>query len=127
LKLLLDTHILLWLALKRRMLPPLAVELIEDSSNLLFFSVVSLWEIAIKRGLGRESMVDPRTLRRNLLANGYLEVVIEGEHALHVGILPQIHRDPFDRMLISQAITENMTLVTSDAKITQYPGPIQRV
>ena len=100
------------------MLPPLAVELIEYPSNSLFFSVVSLWEIAVKRGMGRELEVDPRTLGRNLLANAYFEIAIESEHAFHIGVLPQRHRNPFDRMLISQAITETMTLVTSDAKIT---------
>jgi PIN domain nuclease of toxin-antitoxin system len=72
-------------------------------------------------------MVDPRTLRRNLLTNGYQEMAIESEHAFQVSVLPQIHRDPFDRMLISQAMVENMILITSDAKVATYPGPIQKV
>ncbi len=125
--LLLDTHLLLWLALRRRMLSPLAIELIENPSNSLYFSVVNLWEIAIKRGLGRDSLIEPRTLRRNLIKNGYQELTVESEHAFQLSVLPHFHRDPFDRMLISQATVENMTLITSDSTVASYPGPIQKV
>jgi len=87
-----------------------------------------LWEVAIKRGLGREDFrVDPRLLRRGLLDNGYSELVIESAHAVAVDTLPPIHKDPFDRILVAQAWTEGITLLTADPLVAQYPGPVQRV
>lgn len=94
----------------------------------LFFSVASLWEIVIKCGLGREDFkVDPRVFRRGLLDNGYLELPILSEHAVAVMTLPPIHKDPFDRLLVAQAIVEGITLLTADVQVAKYAGPVQRV
>lgn len=127
-KLLLDTHILLWAAQGVEHLPLDAYALMNDRENELLFSVASLWEIVIKCGLGREDFkVDSRLLRRSLLDNDYLELPIRSEHAVAIEALPPIHKDPFDRMLIAQATAEGITLLTADALLTKYPGPIQRV
>jgi PIN domain nuclease of toxin-antitoxin system len=127
-KLLLDTHLLLWAAGTPEKLSPDARALINAPENELFFSPVSLWEVAIKRGLGREDFqVDTRLLRRGLLDNGYSELPIGSEHAVEIENLPTIHRDPFDRMLIAQAMVEGITLFTADSLLTQYSGPIKKV
>lgn len=127
-KLLLDTHILLWAAGMPERLSPVARDLIEDPGNALIFSVASLWETAIKRGLGRDDFqVDPRLLRRGLLDNGYAELVITSEHVVSIDSLPRLHRDPFDRLLIAQATVEGITLLTADPRIADYPGPIRKV
>lgn len=127
-KLLLDTHLLLWAAEGFEYVPPDAQTLMSDLENELFFSVASLWEIVIKCGLGREDFkVDPRILRRGLLDNGYSELPILSEHAVAVGALPSIHKDPFDRLLVAQAIVEGITLLTADAHVAEYPGPVQHV
>ncbi|TCJ15979.1 type II toxin-antitoxin system VapC family toxin [Parasulfuritortus cantonensis] len=127
-KLLLDTHLLLWAAGLPDRLSVEARTLLEATENELFFSAASLWEIAIKRGLGRaDFQVDVRLLRRGLLENGYRELAITSEHALAVDGLPSLHKDPFDRMLVAQAMVEGVTLVTADALVAQYPGPVRRV
>lgn len=127
-KLLLDTHLLLWVAGTPDRLSEKARALISSTDNELFFSAASLWEIAIKRGLGRSDFkVDARVLRRGLLDNGYSELPIGSEHAVAIDSLPMIHKDPFDRILVSQATVEGITLLTVDALVSQYPGPIQQV
>ena len=127
-KLLLDTHLLLWAAGEPRRLPSAARKLIGDARNELLFSAASLWEITIKRSLGREDFrVDPRLLRRGLLDNGYAELPISGEHAVAVDGLPPLHKDPFDRILIAQSMVESVTLLTSDPLLAKYPGPIRKV
>lgn len=127
-KLLLDTHLLLWAAGEPRRLKAAARKLINDARNELLFSAASLWEITIKRSLGREDFrVDPRLLRRGLLDNGYAELPISGEHALAVDGLPPLHKDPFDRILIAQSMVEGVILLTSDPLLAQYPGPIRKV
>lgn len=127
-KLLLDTHLLLWAAGEPKRLPAAARKLINDPRNELLFSAASLWEITIKRSLGREDFrVDPRLLRRGLLDNGYAELAITGEHTIAVDSLPPIHKDPFDRLLVAQSMVESVTLLTSDPLLAQYPGPIRRV
>jgi PIN domain nuclease of toxin-antitoxin system len=126
-KLLLDTHLLLWAAAEPDRLPRMARDLMEDVDNALHFSAVSLWEVAIKSGLGRNDFTaQPAVLRRGLLDNGYTELPIASEHAVATAALPPIHRDPFDRMLIAQAQVEGITLLTSDAVVASYPGPIRR-
>ena len=127
-KLLLDTHLLLWAAGEPKRLPAVARKLINDSRNELLFSVASLWEIVIKRSLGRDDFrVEPRVLRRGLLDNGYAELAIGGEHALAVDSLQPIHKDPFDRLLVAQAQVESVTLLTADPLLGRYPGPIRCV
>src|SRR4249919_3916152 len=127
-RLLLDTHLLLWAAGTIARLSPGARNLINDPGNELSFSVANIWEVAIKYGRGREDFqIDPRLLRRGLLDNGYQELMVTGEHALAVASLPPIHRDPFDRILVSQSIVEGIMLLTGDPVVAQYPGPIRRV
>jgi PIN domain nuclease of toxin-antitoxin system len=127
-KLLLDTHLLLWAAGEPGRLPARARALIKDSANELIFSAASLWEIAIKRRLGRDDFrVDPRLLRRGLLDNSYCELPITSEHAVAVDSLPPIHKDPFDRILVAQATVEGLTLLTVDPVVAQYRGPIRKV
>ena len=127
-KLLLDTHLLLWAAGLPDQLPATARLLMEDPQNELLFSAASLWEIVIKRGLGRSDFqVDARVLRRGLLDNGYQELVITSEHSVSIDSLPPIHKDPFDRILVAQAIVEGITLLTADAVVAQYPGPVRQV
>ena len=127
-KLLLDTHLLLWAAGQPDRLPAPARLLLSDPANELLFSVASLWEIAIKHGLGRNDFrVDARLLRRGLLDNGYSELPIVSEHAVAVNSLPPIHKDPFDRILVAQATVEGITLLTVDPIVAEYPGPVRRV
>ena len=127
-RILLDTHILLWAAGMPERLRSAAREVIEDPENELYFSAASLWEVAIKSGLGRADFrVDPRLLRRALLENGHQELAISGAHAVAVDLLPTIHGDPFDRILVAQAQIEAMTLLTADEIVGRYPGAIQVV
>lgn len=125
---LLDTHLLLWAAGLPERLSAEARALIGDEANRLLFSAASLWEVAIKRGLGRADFeADPRLLRRGLLENGYEELAITGLHAAGVDGLPPIHKDPFDRLLVAQALAEGITLITADATVAAYPGPVRQV
>jgi len=127
-KLLLDTHLLLWAAGQPDRLPATARSLIDDPANEPLFSAASLWEVAVKRGLGRaDFQVDARLLRRGLLDNGYGELPIVSDHVVATESLPPIHRDPFDRVLVAQATVEGITLLTSDSLVAQYPGPIRTV
>ncbi len=127
-KLLLDTHLLLWAAGEPDRLSTVARRLIKDSNNELTFSAASFWEIAIKRGLGREDFqVDPRLLRRGLLDNRYSELLIGSDHAVAIDGLPRLHKDPFDRILVAQAMVEGITLLTADPLVAQYAGPVRRV
>jgi PIN domain nuclease of toxin-antitoxin system len=127
-KLLLDTHLLLWLAATPKKLSKKARTFIDDQNNELFFSAASIWEVAIKQALGREDfIVDAHLLRRGLLDNGYSELPILSDHAVAVNSLPDIHKDPFDRMLIAQATVEGFVLVTADLIVAKYPGPINKV
>lgn len=125
-KVLLDTHVLLWAALTPERLSPEVRSVLEDQATALFFSAASLWEIAIKQGLGRaDFQVDARVLRRSLIDNGYSELPIGSDHAVAMDSLPPIHKDPFDRLLVAQATVEGITLLTSDRLVAQYPGPVR--
>lgn len=127
-KYLLDTHLLLWALLSPNRLSRKTRELIADERNTLYFSVISLWEVAIKTAAGRRDFkVNPSVFRRYLIDNDYTELLLNGRHAVAAGDLPFVHRDPFDRMLITQATIENIILLTSDKVIAQYPGAIQLV
>ena len=127
-KLLIDTHLLLWAAGQPEKLSTKARKLLNDSRNELLFSAASLWEVAIKATLGREDFrVEPRLLRRGLLDNGYVELPITSLHAVAIDGLPPLHKDPFDRLLLAQALSEGITLLTSDARLARYPGPVRKV
>ncbi len=124
-KYLLDTHLLLWAAGQPERLSTDARSMLENTANQLLFSAASLWEVSIKNGLGRNDFsVNPRLLRRGLLDNGYLELPITSEHTVSLDNLPLIHKDPFDRLLIVQAMVEGITLLTSDALVARYAGSI---
>ena len=126
--LLLDTHLLLWAAGHPEKLSPVAIALLEDPANTLMFSAASLWEITIKRSLDRpDFQMDPHQLRRGLLENGYQELVITSQHALAVGHLPPIHKDPFDRLLVAQAQEEGICLLTADEQVAAYGSSIRKV
>ncbi len=127
-KFLLDTHLLLWAAGQPERLPKPARKLIENPDNELYFSAASIWEIAIKSSLGREDFrADSRLIRRGLIDNSYHEIPISSEHAAGVQALPLVHKDPFDRLLIAQSISEGMPLLTVDPVLSQYPGMVQQV
>lgn len=127
-RLLLDTHLLLWAAGQPHRLSPEARALLNDPENRPLFSAASLWEIAIKSGLRRADFrVDARLVRRGLLDNGWEELPVTSAHAVAVAHLPPLHRDPFDRMLLAQAETEGVMLLTGDAMVAQYPGPVRLV
>lgn len=127
-KLLLDTHLVLWAAGSPKRLSPVVRKLLEAPENELLVSAVSFWEIVIKQSLNRDDFkVDPRRLRRGLRDNGWTELPMTTDHALAVDRLPALHRDPFDRMLVAQAQVEGVVLLTADALVAQYPGSIRQV
>ena len=118
-RLLVDTQLLLWAAAEPHKVPATAAELMNSETSDLYFSVTSLWETAIKNGTNRPGFhVDTRRLRNGLRQAGYRELSIEAEHTLLV--LPQIHRDPFDRIMVAQAAVEGMALLTADAALARY-------
>ncbi|MDR3358450.1 MAG: type II toxin-antitoxin system VapC family toxin [Desulfovibrio sp.] len=122
-KLLLDTHMLLWAA--AGVLPEQAEALVTDGNNTVYFSAASIWEISIKKGLGRSDFkVNAEVFRRALLDHQYQEIPVTGPHALAVSDLPMLHKDPFDRMLLAQAKFEGVSLLTSDSILRQYSGPV---
>lgn len=124
-KLLLDTHLLIWAADGIERVPPNLRTVMTEPENQLLFSVVSLWEIAIKNGLNRpDFQVNARMLRRGLIDNGYIELPILSEHVLAVDTLSALHKDPFDRLLIAQAKVEGITLLSNDATVMQYLNPL---
>ncbi len=127
-RLLLDTHILLWASEEADELSAETKSMIADPENYLMFSIVSLWEVAIKRR-GRDTTfrTDPHVLRRELVDRGYEELAITGAHALAVDNLPLIHKDPFDRMLVAQALIEGITLLTADKILAEYSCPVRLV
>lgn len=87
-----------------------------------------MWEVVIKRSLGRDDFqVDARVLRRGLLDNGYRELPITSAHAVALQGLPPLHTDPFDRILVAQALAEGVTLLTVDRRVAQYPAPVRSV
>ena len=127
-KLLLDTQILLWAAGQPERLSAAARKLLSNRRNELLFSAASLWEIAIKNTLGRADFrVEPRLLRRGLLDNGYTELPVTSQHAVSIDTLPPLHKDPFDRLLLAQATSEGIILLTGDAQLARYPGPVRKV
>ena len=122
-RLLVDTHILLRAAADE--LTPEAARYILNMENTLLFSPASIWEVVIKRGIGREDfIVDPASFYSGMLGAGYQELPITGRHALLVSNLPPLHKDPFDRILLAQAASEGIPLLTSDSVLAQYPGSL---
>jgi len=127
-RLLLDTQLLLWAAGQSARLSQAARTLLDDERNELLFSAASLWEVAIKHALGRADFrVQPRVLRHGLLSNGYSELAVTSADAVAIDMLPPIHKDPFDRLLLAQSATQAALLVTADPVVAQYPGPVRLV
>ena len=117
-RLLLDTHVFLWAVTDDAKLSPQARRLITEA-EALFVSSASIWEASIKAGLGKLA-VDIDALIAEITNSGYLELPVRAAHAARVRDLPPIHRDPFDRMLIAQALTEPLDLLTADSYLSQY-------
>ena len=127
-RLLLDTQILLWAVNRPDRLSAAARTLLTNADNDLLFSPASLWQVSIKNAIGRDDFrVEPRVLRRGLLDNGYAELPITSEHAVNIESLPLLHKDPFDRILLAQAFTEGIMLLTSDVQVARYGGPVRKV
>jgi PIN domain nuclease of toxin-antitoxin system len=124
-KILLDTQVLIWTAVGSDRVRS-AHGLLQDPTVVVTFSVVSLWEIAIKRALDRtEFQIDPATIRNACLAAGLEELPILARHAIAVTDLVPIHRDPFDRLLVAQAVTDELTLLTADRTLKKYPASVR--
>lgn len=121
-KLLLDTHVLLWWLDDYRSLTTKAIGAIREGSNTVFVSAATGWEISIKRALGK--LQAPDDLEEALEANRFLPLPISMHHGLVAGALPRHHDDPFDRMLIAQAQLEQLTIITHDVHMTHYEIPI---
>ena len=124
-KLLLDTHVLLWAAIDSPRIKAIRRRLLA-ADNEVFYSVASLWEIAIKASLGK-LQADAAAIRDAALDNGFAELAVLGQHALHVGALPWHHRDPFDRLLVAQAAAEPMQLLTADEVLLAYGSRIELI
>ncbi|GAA0312431.1 type II toxin-antitoxin system VapC family toxin [Sphingomonas oligophenolica] len=127
-KLLLDTHLLLWALEDSPRLSAEARALIGEEENILLFSAISMAEVAIKSVLRRPDFdIDPHVVRRTLIDDGYLELPLTAVHAVGVAGLPPIHKDPFDRLLVAQAMVEGITLLSADAAVADYGGIVRRV
>jgi PIN domain nuclease of toxin-antitoxin system len=120
--LLVDTHALLWWRGDHRRLSAQAHEAIENPDVPLFFSAASIWEIAIKRATGKLDV--PEDLLDTMEERGFIELSVRSSHAVIAGALPPHHRDPFDRMLVAQAQSEGLTIVTNDERVAAYDVPV---
>ncbi len=120
-KLLLDTHVLLWWLNNPSRLDPDAKAAISDGNNQVFVSAASIWEVAIKRSTGRLTI--PMPLASTMMKAGVVELPVRWNHARRVARLPGHHRDPFDRVLVAQALEEHLVIVTRDPLVRQYAAP----
>jgi len=126
-RLLLDTHVWLWMIAERQRFGPEITGALEDSTNELLLSAVSSWEIAIKHSLGKLTLPAPpaKYVPEQIAKTGVTPLPVEHSHALRVASLPPHHRDPFDRLLVAQAQLEGARLVTSDRQFAPYGIPIE--
>ena len=116
-----DTHILLWALLQPERLDAVRRDVLESPEHQVFFSAVNIWEIAIKRALDRLDLdVEPDVIHRAAVETGFRELPVSAVHAAAVRHLPAHHRDPFERLLIAQALTEPLLLMTDDPLISLY-------
>jgi PIN domain nuclease of toxin-antitoxin system len=124
-KLLLDTHVALWAVSDDPRLSPKARELIVTQRNLIWVSAVSIWEIAIKHGLGRGDMpISGAEALEYFRQSGYRMLPVSPEHAAAVEALPAHHQDPFDRLLVAQSLTEPLRLLTHDTTVARYSDTV---
>ena len=122
----LDTHVLLWSMYRPQRLPQDIASIIKDRNNELFFSAVSIWEIAIKRALRKPDFnVDPNGAISDAAAMGFLELPVRAAAAAMVATLPAIHKDPFDRLLVAQAMSEPANLLTADRALEPYSALVK--
>lgn len=127
-RILVDTQILIWAGQGSSRLSRRASAIFDDPANRIIFSAVSVAEVAIKHALRRPDFpVDPRDFRAALLDNEYEELALYGDHACRLLDLPPIHKDPFDRMLIAQALAEGIVFLTADTTLGGYPGRVTLV
>jgi PIN domain nuclease of toxin-antitoxin system len=120
-RLLLDTQVLLWALLASPRLGSAASVLLQSPDHEVFFSPVNILEIAIKTGFGRADFdADPHAVAANALSSGFRALPLQLQHAANLALLPALHKDPFDRLLLSQAQIEGMTLLTRDAEVLRY-------
>lgn len=125
-RLLLDTHVLLWALMARRRLPKRLLRALADPDTEVLFSAINIWEIAIKRARGRPAFAfGPDDVLDAALDAGFVELPVKAVHAARSGDLPPLHADPFDRLLVAQALCEPARLVTADTVIQRYPAPIE--
>jgi PIN domain nuclease of toxin-antitoxin system len=124
-RLLIDTHVLLWTLADSPRIATLASRLL-DPDNAVYFSVASLWEIAIKAGIGKLA-ADVAEVRLTAIADGFLELPVLGHHVTRLKALPDLHKDPFDRLLVAQAVAEPMLLLTADAKLAAYGAAVELI
>jgi len=124
-RLLLDTHVLLWVLAGSDRIKKISDRLMSDD-NEIYFSVASLWEIAIKSGIGKldANVVD---VRNAAASSGFVELSVLGAHIQALAGLPDHHRDPFDRLLVAQAASEPMVLLTADEKVAMYGNHIELI
>ncbi|NCN04930.1 MAG: type II toxin-antitoxin system VapC family toxin [Spirochaetales bacterium] len=122
-KVLLDTHTFLWWSLEPRKLPSFLLKVLQEPENQIFLSTVSSWETQIKRGLGKITLYEPLKdiIQREITLNNWEVLPVMLHHTWELDRLPPLHRDPFDRLLIAQALAENLTIATKDSFICQYP------
>jgi PIN domain nuclease of toxin-antitoxin system len=125
---LVDTNVLIWMSMQSSRLSKEIAGILESPDNTILFSAISILEVAIKLSLRKADFnIDPSRLRLRLIAEGYRELPVTGAHAVRVLDLPLIHRDPFDRLLIAQALSEDLVLMTADHVVADYPVQHLRV
>jgi len=122
-RLLLDTHVFLWWVLDDRRLPASAARAISEA-DAVYVSSASIWEVAIKYGIGKLD-ADPQQLAEAIKPSGFDELPVRARHAAAVVSLPAHHNDPFDRLLVAQALAEPLTLVTVDTAVAAYGPPVK--
>ena len=125
---LVDTHLLIWAANHNPKLSFEAEAELTNPRNNLWFSVISLWEMALKRSMSRTTFIyDAGQLRSGFLSSGYQELAVESKHVLGVANMPMIHTDPFDRLLLAQAISEGLIFLTADRQMAGYGNDVKMV
>ena len=122
-RLLLDTHVLVWCLSGDRKLPPATAELVRDPATDVYFSAVSIWEVAIKSALGK-LRADANVMLKHLVDEGFKELPVMARHTVATVTLPMHHRDPFDRLLVAQSRLESLRLLTDDRVMALYGEPV---